>query len=91
VIDGSKMGLMIILPLVVASALMVVYVKYQSRVLFTQLKQETKAQDVLEVEWSRLQLEQTTWSSNARIEKIAKKQLGLQAPTAEQVIFIKMK
>lgn len=90
-IDRSKMGLIVLLPLVVLSALMVVYVKYQSRVLFTQLKQETRSQDVLEVEWSRLQLEQTTWSSNARIEKIAKKQLGLQAPKAEQIIFIKVK
>jgi len=91
VIEGSKAGLIVLLPLVVASALMVVYVKYQSRVLFTQLKQETRTQDALEVEWSRLQLEQTTWSSNARIEKMAKKQLGLQAPTAEQIIFIKTK
>ena len=89
--SGTKIGLIVFLPLVILSALMVVYVKYQSRVLFTELKQETKAQDVLEVEWSRLQLEQITWSSNARIEKIAKKQLGLQAPTAEQVVFIKMK
>jgi cell division protein FtsL len=88
---GAKMGLIVFLPLVILSALMVVYVKYQSRVLFTELKQETKAQDVLEVEWSRLQLEQITWSSNARIEKIAKTQLDLQAPTAEQVVFIKMK
>jgi len=88
---GAKMGLIVFLPLVILSALMVVYVKYQSRVLFTELKQETKAQDVLEVEWSRLQLEQITWSSNARIERIAKTKLGLQAPTAEQVVFIKMK
>ncbi|PCI18437.1 MAG: cell division protein FtsL [Piscirickettsiaceae bacterium] len=80
-----------ILPLVLLSALAVVYVKYEERVLFTQLQREINFQDRLAVEWSRLQLERNTWSSNSRIEKIAKQKLGLQTPTAEQIIFIKVK
>lgn len=89
--DMSKIGLVVLLPMVVMSALMVVYVTYQERVLFTQLQKEIHHQDKLEVEWSRLQLEQHTWSSSSRIEKLAKQKLGLQAPATEQIIFIKVK
>ncbi len=89
--DVPKIGLVVLLPIVVMSALMVVYVKYQERVLFTKLQKEIYHQDKLEVEWSRLQLEQHTWSSSSRIEKLAKQKVGLQAPTTEQIIFIKVK
>ncbi|PCH83803.1 MAG: cell division protein FtsL [Piscirickettsiaceae bacterium] len=89
--DASKISIVLLLPMVIMSALVVVYVKYQERVLFTELKKEIYHQDKLEVEWSRLQLEQHTWSSSSRIEKLAKQKLGLQAPTTEQIVFIKVK
>ena len=89
--DASKISLVLLLPMVIMSALVVVYVKYQERVLFTELQKEIYHQDKLEVEWSRLQLEQHTWSSSSRIEKLAKQKLGLQAPTTEQIVFIKVK
>jgi len=79
------------LVLVIISAMAVVYVKYEARVQFTQLQKEVRIQDQLEVEWSRLQLEQNTWSSNARIEKIARNKLDLQVPKPEQIIYIKVK
>ncbi len=86
------MGLMVLLlALVMMSALTVVYVKYDARLMFNQLQQELREQDRLGVEWSRLQLEQNTWASNNRIEKLARTTLNLQAPKPEQIIYMKVK
>jgi cell division protein FtsL len=79
------------LMLVIASALALVYVKYDSRLKFNQLQKEFREQDRLGVEWSRLQLEQNTWSSNNRIEKLARTKLNLQAPTPKQIVYVKVK
>jgi cell division protein FtsL len=68
-----------------------VYVKYDARLMFHQLQKELREKDRLGVEWSRLQLEQNTWSSNSRIEKLARTKLNLQAPKPEQVVYIKVK
>jgi len=82
---------MVFLALVMVSALAVVYVKYDARLMFHQLQKELREKDRLGVEWSRLQLEQNTWSSNSRIEKLARTKLNLQAPKPEQVVYIKVK
>jgi cell division protein FtsL len=42
----------------------------------------------LEVEWGQLQLEQSTWANNARIEKIARDKLQMKAPTPQQILTI---
>jgi len=77
--------------MVMVSALSVVYVKYDSRLKFNQLQKEFREQDRLGVEWSRLQLEQNTWSSHNRIEKLARTKLKLQAPRPDQVIYLQVK
>jgi len=82
---------MFFLMLVMLSALAVVYVKYDARLMFNQLQKELREQDRLGVEWSRLQLEQNTWSSNNRIEKLARTKLNLQAPKSEQIVYVKVK
>ena len=82
---------MFFLTLVMLSSLAIVYVKYDARLMFNQLQKELREQDRLGVEWSRLQLEQNTWSSNNRIEKLARTKLNLQAPKPEQIIYIKVK
>lgn len=79
------------LVLVMLSALAVVYVKYDARLMFNQLQKELREQDKLGVEWSRLQLEKNTWSSNSRIEKLARTKLNLQTPKPEQIVYIQVK
>ncbi|PHS71818.1 MAG: cell division protein FtsL [Cycloclasticus sp.] len=88
---GLSSWVSILAILVVSSALTMVYVKYDARLKFNQLQGEFSEQDRLGVEWSRLQLEQNTWSSSNRIEEIARSVLQLQAPTAEQIIYVKVK
>jgi len=77
--------------LTLLSALTIVYVKYDTRLNFNRLQQEFREQDRLGVEWSRLQLEQNTWSSSNRIEKLAQTKLGLQSPLPEQIIYVIVK
>ncbi|MDX2426978.1 MAG: cell division protein FtsL [Cycloclasticus sp.] len=84
-------AILLLATLTLLSALTVVYVKYDLRLNFNRLQQEFREQDRLDVEWSRLQLEQNTWSSSNRIEKLARTKLNLQAPLPEQIIYVIVK
>ena len=84
------MKLVIILTMVVlASSLGVVYAKHQSRKLFVELDTLKKERDEMNVEWGRLQLEQSTLATHGRIERIAKKRLGMKTPEYEQVLIVR--
>ena len=74
---------------VMGSALGVIYTKHQSRKLFVELQALHKEADELNIEWGRLQLEQSAWSSHGRIEKVARKKLQMKLPGANEVLYIK--
>jgi cell division protein FtsL len=74
---------------IMSSAISVIYSKHQSRKLFVELQKLEKQIDELNIEWGRLQLEQSTWSSHGRIEKIARNKLHMTLPKANEVIYIK--
>lgn len=75
--------------LVVSSALGVVYAKHQNRKLFVELNQLERARDEMNIEWGQLQLEQSTWSTHARIEKTARTKLNMTQLDMSQVVVIK--
>ncbi len=75
--------------LVLASAILLVYSKHQSRKLFVELQQLKYQVDDLNTEWSQLQLEQSAWSGHGRIERIARKQLSMVMPDPDDVVFVK--
>ena len=84
------MKLVIVLALVVlASSLGVVYTKHQSRKLFVELDTLKKERDEMNVEWGQLQLEQSTLATHGRIERAAKKRLGMETPEYEQILIVK--
>jgi len=74
---------------VILSATGVVYAKYASRKYFVELQALRAERDALDVEWGRLQLEQSTWATHGRIERIARKQLEMHIPSATEVIVIR--
>ena len=74
---------------VLASAVAVVYSKHQSRKLFVQLQALKNERDRMETEWGRMQLEQSTWATHGRIERLARKKLDMKIPRAESVIIIR--
>ncbi len=74
--------------LVLASAVLLVYSKHQSRKLFVEVEQLRYEVDALNTEWSQLQLEQSAWSGHGRIERVARKQLSMIMPESGDVIFV---
>ena len=57
--------------LLFASSLGVVFSTHQARRLFVESQGLQKVRDELNTQWGRLQLEQSTWATHGRIEKIA--------------------
>jgi cell division protein FtsL len=87
-----RVGAVIVLLLliaVIASALGVVYAREQNRRLFVDYTQLIKDHDDLNVEFSRLELEQATWAETNRIEQVARGQLGMVTPDAASTVLIK--
>ena len=74
---------------VMVSAIAVVEAKHESRKRFSELQMLEKQRDQMDVEWGRLQLEQGTWSSHSRIDRIAHKRLNMRVPEAEATVIIK--
>jgi cell division protein FtsL len=68
-----------------ACALALVSSQHQARKLYVELQKEQEAAKQIEVEWGQLQLEQSTWATHARVEKIAVHSLGMKVPPASRV------
>lgn len=75
--------------LVLASSLGVIYAKHQSRKLFVELDTLKKERDEMNIEWGRLQLEQSTLATHSRIEQTAKKRLHMVTPEYEKVLIVR--
>ena len=73
---------------VLVSALGVVYAKHESRKLFVELEALKTSRDNLNIEWGRLQLEQSTWATPNRVESIAHSELGMQVPAPDKVVIV---
>lgn len=86
---STKLVVLLLLVAVVASALGVIYVKHQNRKLFIELEQQRKEQDQLDVDWGRLQLEQSTWATHGRIEDIARRKLNMALPNENEVVIVR--
>ena len=72
----------------IASALALVYTKHESRKLFVELEQLTDERDELNIEWGQLQIEQSTWATHPRIERVAVDDLALVKPEPDDVFVI---
>jgi cell division protein FtsL len=65
-----------------------VYTKHESRRLFVELESLTDERDQLNIEWGQLQIEQSTWATHARIEKVATDDLLLVRPDSSEIFII---
>ena len=72
----------------VVSAMALVYTKHESRRLFVELESLTDERDRLNIEWGQLQIEQSTWATHARIEKVATDDLLLVRPDSSEIFVI---
>ena len=72
----------------VLSSIALVYTKHESRKLFVELESLTHARDDLNIEWGQLQIEQSTWATHARIERVATEELSLARPKPTDIYVI---
>jgi len=70
------------------SAVEVVIARHETRKLFVEIQTLEKDRDSLNEEWGRLQLEQSTWATDARIESVSKTELQMIEPETRAVMLI---
>ena len=71
---------LVLLAVTVACALSLVTSRHQARKLFVELERSQAQSRAYEIEYDQLQLEQSTWASPARVERLARDQLKMQLP-----------
>jgi cell division protein FtsL len=76
----TRLNLVLLLALL-ASALYLVRVQYESRRLFTEIDKATSEARRLEIEHERLQAERGAQATPLRVEKLAKEQLHMRTAT----------
>jgi cell division protein FtsL len=78
----------LLLAALTACALALVTSQHQARKLYVELQKEQDLARQLGVEWGQLQLEQSTWATHARVEKLAVQALGMRVPAANRIQVI---
>jgi cell division protein FtsL len=81
-------GISILLAAVLSTAVGVVFSTHQGRTLFVELQGLKAGQDELDMEWGRLQLEQSTLGAHGRIEKLARERLQMWHPTSGSAVMV---
>jgi len=74
--------------ILIACALSVVTSQHNARKLFVELEKEQELARQLAIELGQLQLEQSTWALQARVEKIASEQIRMRVLDPSQVRII---
>ncbi len=86
--NAGKWMLVSLLTLNFASAIGVVYNKHLSRNLFVESRKLQATIDALDIDWGRLQLEQSTWGTHGRVEKLASNKLDMFVPDFDQRVMV---
>ncbi len=89
----QHLQLCVCLPLataVVISAVWVIETMHRGRQLFVELESLNRERDRLQVDWGRLQLEESTVGALSQVEIIARESLSLEQPTADQIVVVEV-
>lgn len=71
------------------SALYIVQLRHENRLLFLELQTLQQQRDRLNVKWGQLQLEQSTLTQHHRIETIAREKMKMRMPDPSDIVLIK--
>ena len=74
---------------VLGSAVQVIYARHKARDMFVRLEKLNAERDSLDMEWGRLQLEQSYWSSHAFVERVANAKLQMNLPQTRDVRIVR--
>lgn len=90
--EGANRSLIILIMLfvmVIFVAIKTVVHRHESRTLFMQLQTLEKQRDKLAAQWSRLKLEQGTMLNQVRVERQARRDLGMQMPKTSEIKIVR--
>lgn len=87
------MSLRLIVVLLLGAAVMltafgVVVSKHETRQQYKELVSLENTRDDLQVEWGKLQLEQSSWATHGRVEKEARERLKMSIPDIGDAVMI---
>lgn len=74
---------------VLASAMGVVYAKFLSRKYFVQLQQLRAEHEEVDIQWGRLQLEESSLAAYFRVEAKARGELGMHIPRVGEATVLR--
>jgi cell division protein FtsL len=86
---ARPVNVLVVLLAVVATAVGIVYSKHQGRELFIELQLLGDERDRMDVEWGQLQLEQSTLTTQGKVERAARDQLGMVTLTADNMVIVR--
>jgi cell division protein FtsL len=81
-------GVLALAAAVVASGIWIVSVEHRSRQLFIEAEALNREVDRLQIDWGRLQIEQSTWGTHSRVEALARQRLRLTVPNDDQLVVV---
>jgi cell division protein FtsL len=70
------------------SAAGAIYCKHRAREMFVELEQLNARRDNIEIEWGQLQLEQSAWSTQAFVERVATSKLHMAMPPPKEIEIV---
>ena len=79
-----------LLVMLVTSGLAVIFSKHNSRLVFIDIQKTEQDLDRLEIRWERLTIEERMLSEHNRVEKIARKKMGLIELDRKAIIYIRL-
>lgn len=85
--NGWRLTAALVLALFV-TALQVVLHQHEARKTFVAVQALERERDQLDEEWGRLQLEQSTWATDARVEEAARTRLDMLEPDASALVLV---
>ena len=84
----TRIMLAVLIVMNVISAIGVVHARHRHRQQFFALTRLEKVRDDLNIEFSRLQLEQATLAESNRIDTIARNRLGMKTPEPADIVVV---
>lgn len=86
--SGLRVTVVVLVVLNLATAMAVVYSKHQSRMQFQNMRTVQKAIDNANIEWGRLQIEESTLARFGRIEDLAARKLNMRMPEHNEIKMV---
>jgi cell division protein FtsL len=81
---------LILLAVLALAAVGLVTSQHKARKLFSELEKEQERARSLDVEWGQLQLEQSTWAMQSRVERVARQALHMRVPDSKRVQILQL-